>query len=346
MDTQVSLGTRFRSVLSQIAQALFVSAGTTSVKLPKTFNHRAITFRLRGSLVVGVATATGKAESPLQLIQKIELLGDGRKVYWAISGRDAYRLSALMMGKAGELSAPVLTVGTNPFAATFQVHHEAVGMRMPPDSFFDPRRHEEIELRITWGAATDIATIGGGGTIAIDAATYLDCLLEQTTEGGEAIQFNRLISYREFTVAATNQTESFEVSRNGLLVGIMFRTDRDGVPVNNIINKINLKSDSSFLHADGLRWDTLQGKNTIEHHLDRPQSLLGTAGYSATFAPTDFADNIEGYCFLPLIEDGMLSSALNTLALNTLEVVLDITKTSGTEVIRSTFVFYEPRDAA
>ncbi len=340
----VSLGTRFRSTLSQLPTLTYSSGGTSTLKLPKTFLHRALTLRFRGLATIGVATATQIGEGILNVIKKIELVGDGRKVYWAIDGASAFRMSNLMLGKQGEFFQNLLTAGARPFFWSYQLHHEAVGMRQPNDSFFDPRRHEEVELRITWGTDAEIITPGGGGTAVISGT--LDAILEQTTDGAESVILNRLLTYREDSIAATNANYSYEIPRNGLLVGMLFKTTRNGVPVDDIINRITVKSDSTFYHVDGLRWDTLRGKNLVEHHLDRPSAALAATGYPATFDPNYAGWAPEGYAFVPFVEDGMVSSALNTLALNTLEVSLDVTRTSGTELIRNTMLFFEPRDLA
>lgn len=337
------LGTRFRNTLTNLPTMTYASGGTSSLKLPKTFLHRAFTLRFRGLATIGVATAVAIAEGALNVIKKIEIVGDGRKVYQAIDGASAYRMSNLMIGKAAEMDYPLLTAGARPFFIAFQLHLEAVGMRQPNDSFLDPRRHEEIELRIGWGTDAEIITPGGGGTATISGS--LDLILEQTTDGAESIIVNRILIPRVDTATVTTSAFAYELPRVGVLAGILFKTTRSGVPVDDIINRMSLRSDSSFYHADGLRWDTLQAKNVMEHHLDRPNSALVATGYGTTYDPDEYGTGIEGYAFLPMIEDGMLSSGLDTLSLNTLEVILDVTGATG-NVITSTLLFYEPRDAA
>jgi hypothetical protein len=344
VDQALVLGTRFRNTLTELATLTYSSGGTSSLKLPKTFLHRAMTLRFVGNAVIGTANATAIAEGPLNVIKKVEIVGDGRKVYQAIDGASAYRLSNLMLGKAGELDPYVNTIGTRPFAFSFQLHHEAVAMRQPNDSFLDPRRHEEVELRITWGTDAEVITPGGGGTATVNGTLYI--LLEQTTDGAESIIVNRVLVPREDSISATSSAYAFELPRIGVLAGLLFKTTRNGAPVDDLINRIALRSDSSFYHADGLRWATLQAKNVMEHHLDRPFSALGATGYATTYDPDEYGTGIEGYAFLPIIEDGMLSSGLDTLSLNTLEVILDVTRTSGTEIIKTNMLFFEPRDAA
>jgi hypothetical protein len=347
MNEGLVLGTRFRNTLTQLPTLTYVSGGTSSLKLPKTFLHRAMTLRFRGNAVVGVGAATAIAEGPLNVIKKLEIVGDGRKVYQAIDGASAYRLSNLMLGKAGELDPYATGVATNPFSFSFQLHHEAVGMRQPNDSFLDPRRHEEVELRITWGTDAEIITPGGGGTATVNGT--LDVILEQTTDGAESIVVNRVLVPRVDTITATNAAYAFELPRIGVLAGIFFKagqlTGSAFVPNDIVVNRISLRSDSSFYHADGLRWDTLQAKNVMEHHLDRPFGVLGATGYPAAYNADEYGTGIEGYCFLPLIEDGMLSSGLDTLSLNTLELILDVTGAAGNQLV-SNMLFFEPRDAA
>jgi len=51
-----------------------------------------------------------------------------------------------------------------------------------------------------------------------------------------------------------------------------------------------------------------------------------------------------GYAYIDLTEDGLMTSCLNTLALNVLQLILDV-QTAGLTapiIIRATYVFFEP----
>ena len=55
---------------------------------------------------------------------------------------------------------------------------------------------------------------------------------------------------------------------------------------------------------------------------------------------------IVGYALIDLAEDGMMSSCLNSYGLQDPVVELDVTRTSGTEKIRTTFLYFQPRAVA
>ena len=140
-----------------------------------------------------------------------EIVADGRKILVSAAGRDLYRLSHILRGKGGELSPPASAIAANqPFSASFLVDLEAVRMAMTNDSLFDPNPYEKIELRVTWGLVTDLAT---GGTPTIDAAnTFLDVQVLETTVGANLILFNKLIAFDEVPITATSSAQRVRVA--------------------------------------------------------------------------------------------------------------------------------------
>lgn len=326
-----TVGSRFRPVRASVTPIPFNQGNVERRRLPKNFAHRYLVCRLTGNLVVGVAAQTNLSLAPLGLIQKIDVIGDGRKTYFSIPGKDAWFLSNLFHTKAGELRAPAAAVATNPFSCTFILDHQSIGMRVPPDSFLDSRKHEELEIVVTWGAPTDIATAGAMGTLAITNCS-LDVEVVQTTVGFEYIQFNRLLTSRRDVIVADNTEFTYEIPRTGTLAGILLRTERDRVLVNDIIQTVGLRVDTNFRIFDNLDYDTFQRENVLAYSLDK----------FLTAAP-NLGEQVDGFVYLDLSEDGMISSCINTLAVNTLEPVLNILVGAGTtRTLDSTFVFYEP----
>jgi len=325
LPVSLQLGSRYRALSLGLAPvSIPFDTIVRASEVPKTYLTKDIFVRLTGNLVVTVA-ATIRPEAPLGLLQTIELAGDGNEVLWKLAGRDAYRLMHLFHGKAGELVPPVGGVGTNAFSASIILSAEAVNMAVPVDSYLDLREFEKTELRITWGTVADVIS---AGTATIDATTKLECYANQSTEGLGSIGFRRFISFDQRDVTATNTDFTMLVPRSGLLIGVLFRTDRDSAPVDNIINFVTMTSDSSHDHWKRRSWVTIQMENVIRYQLDG-----GAAGGSG---------RITGYAYVDLLEDGRLASAINAEALNELKFVLDVTKTSGVEIIRATYVFFKP----
>lgn len=335
MPTALELGTRYRTVVHTAPSVPFSALNVQSVELPKGFLYKTIAVRLRGEYDGTAGSAFVGYESPLAILRKIEIIADGRKILVSASGRDLYRLSQIMHGKAGELIPPATATAANqPFSASFLIDLEAVRMAMTNDSLFDPNPYEKIELRVTWGGPLDLATVGAGSTI--DAAnTFLDVQVLETTVGANLILFNKLISFDEQPITASSSALRIRVPRSGLLHAILFRQERDNAAVDDIINRITLQSDNTFNHADSLDWDQLRHRNTIEYQLE-------THNTAAAAVPPNYT-GVVGYAYLDVTEDGLMSSALNTLDLNALDLILDVTLGGGTtRLVRMTHVFYEP----
>lgn len=330
------VGARFRTVRSQVGRVPIAFSETRTLELPRSFLYKSLYLRLNGSLNTTVAAASIPAESPLPLIAKAEVIADGRKLIVAGSGRDLYRLAHLYRGKEPERDQPASAISNpNNFRALVPIDFEAARMAVPVDSFFDPRPFEKVELRLTYGALTDIAT---GGTHALNTS-FTDVMLYQTVEGAEHVFANRLHLFDEQTFAAASTALTINVPRSGLLAGVLLRL-MDGATLalsNTVLNTVSLKSDNNFLHVDSVRADELQPVNVVDYQLDQLITADSAAGAGLTgYGPT-------GYYFLDLTEDGMITSALNTFDLNVLQLVLDVNAPAGANgLVRASYVFYEP----
>lgn len=335
--TALELGSKLRAVDQGLGTIPFDSGNTRTLEIPKGANVKGLIVRVTGALVVGVAAATIFSEAPLGLVKSLELFADGNRTTIKLDARNLYWHSHLFQQKQGERVAPAAGVGTNAFSATLYIPVEAIRMRRPQESYYDTRLYTRTELGIQWGAATDIATAGGGGTIAISATTVADVQVAQTTEGDQDILFDRVLLQQDVDVVASNPELLVKIPQSGLLAGCGFRATRDAgagagpVPVDNLVNFVSLKSDNLVYHRKRLDWDTLQRRIVQEYQLD--------GGPSLGSAPA-------GYNFLDLSEDGMMSSLLNTYGLQDPFLELDVTRTSGTEKVSCWFLFYQPRAVA
>lgn len=344
MSSVITLGTRYRTIRSQVGSIAVNPGNVATLELPRSFLYKTLILRLNGTINNTAVLTTLPNESPLPLIAKVEVVADGRKVLVSAAGRDLFRLAHIYRGKHAELVAPTTAINaSNPFQATIVVDFEAARMAVPLDSFFDPRPFEKVELRITFGQTTD--AFPSGTTPTFNAGSQVDVQLNQTTEGAPNVLFNRLHLFDEFTVAAASTNFTINIPRSGLLAGILIRTtNANATPIqvtNAVLNRISLKSDNNFLHADTLNATELQAFNVVEAQLDRYLSAVGQPG-PGTYDQSFIGRGIDGYYFLDLTEDGLVSSALNTFDLNVLQLILDVNNPAGTNVIRCTYVFYEP----
>lgn len=328
----LQVGTRFRTVQSELSPIPFDSGNVRSVEIPRSFPYREFFLRLSGSVTVAVANLANPADDyPLQLLPRIDIIADGRRQIASMSGQQLYRLAHLMNGYQPELSAPTLNIGAVPFAVSIPINLDALRMISPVESMFDPRPYEKVELRVTWGTSNALAqngAPGGGTTLAVAASTQVAIQTLQTVEGVSEILFNRLHSTDEVVVTASQSNLAVNVPRSGLLAGILLQAKRNDLKVDDIVNFVTLKSDNTNNHIDRIGWSTLQRRNAKDYQLIIPG---GTA-----------ASVLNGWAWLELTEDGMLSSALNTLDLSMLQLIFDVTFGAGTQKIGIGYLFYEP----
>lgn len=345
----LDFGARFRTITSTVPVIPFDSGNVRSVELPRSFLYRNIAVRLTGQVNSGgVGAYTNNPEAPLGLIAKLELVADGRKILWTAAGRDLYRYCHLFRGVSTELNPPAVTANqNNPFSASFIIDNSAIRMQLPADSLFDPREYEKIELRVTWGTVNSIVS-GGTASTVVTALTQLEVQIQQTTVGVEHVAFNRILQFDEQIVTATSSNFTFNVPRSGLLAGILIRSDHNPVvsanpnatPIDTLINFVTLKSDNSFNHVDRAGWNLLKARNVAEFQFFRAVPD-GTAALPVLGANTGFT---PGFAYIDLTEDGLMTSALNTLALNVLQLIFDVNITGLTApiVLRCTYLYYEP----
>jgi len=320
----VSRGSSFRSVDTGVNPILFDSGNAATRKLPQGNLIKDLTLRLTGNLVIAGAggTLVGN-ESPLSLIQRIEIVTDTNRTLWSASGRDLFRYAHFMYGKANELVAPALGIATNPFAATISLPQEAIRFVKPVESYYNSRRYQETNLRITWGTAANLSSTG---TLSITNC-QIDIICSTTTTGFGLQRFDKIITSQQIPVTATNNSLDQLVPKNGHLSRVLIRTTRDQATVDDIVNRVSLIGDTSYRMRDTLSWRTLQQKNVRDFQLDGA-AVVG--------------NQIPGYALLSLAEDGLFSSLINTFDLNELILRFDVTFGAGVQLITVTYEFFEP----
>lgn len=322
-----ALGSVFRTQRVQIGQIAYNSGQTIPIDIPRGLLLKSLKIRLSGTeTIAGAAITSWNSEAPLGLLKRVELKADGRKPFFSSDGQMFYRRNHFSRSKVGELTnTALLAVGAYPFAAYITLDCENLRTINPVFSYLDTRLYDNLRLEITWGAAADIAVVGAG-TLTISSCVA-DIQAEYTTEGFENVLFNKLLISDEVPVVATTSALRLPVPRNGLLQQILFRSLRDFVVDDTLINNITLRSENSVLHMDHLAWATMQAANVTEYQLD--SAVLGA--------------RITGYAQHDLMEDFDALTSLDTAAINTLDLLFDVTLGAGTtRLIKILYTFLEP----
>lgn len=322
----VLTASKFRSVNVGLLPIPFDSGNVSTRRLPVGNLLKGLILRLNGSITfsAGTPTAVGN-ELPLELIQKIEIVTDTNRTLWSTTGRDAFRYAHFMYGKQNELIAPNFAASPAVFSATIRLPIEALKFVKPVESYNNTRRYQNIDLRITWGTLANVAT--GGTNTAVASTTAIDIIAQMSTVGFGIQRVDKILSFDQIAVTATQSNLSQDVPRNGLLARILVRATRNAATVDDLVNKLSLVVDYSGRARDTLTWRTVQQGNVQDYQLDGA-SVVGS--------------QIPGYAMLDVTEDGYMSSCLNTYLTNKVQTVLDVTRTSGTELVQLTYEFFEP----
>jgi hypothetical protein len=320
----VARGSSFRSVDTGVVPIPFDAGNAVTRKLPQGNLLKNLTLRLTGNLVVAAAPGTLVGnESPLGLIQRIEIVTDTNRVLWSADAKQLFRYAHFMYGKQNELVAPALAIGTNPFAATISLPQEALRFVRPVETYFNTRRYQETNIRVSWGTAANLSSTG---TLSITAC-QLDVIAATTTTGFGLQRFDKIISSQVIPVTATNQSLDQLVPKNGHLARILLSSQRADATVDDIINRVSLIGDTSYRMRDGLAWRTMQQKNLRDYQLDGALVV---------------GNQIPGYAMIDLSEDGMFASLINTFDLNELILRLDVTFGAGVQRVNVLYEFFEP----
>ncbi len=318
----LEIGRRAGRQSKRVGSIAFDQNNTKTIKLEPSAIARYLYLRLSGSMNISVG-GTATFESPLGLLKNIKLTVNGGKTLWTGSGRDLYQWAHHLYGKVGELVAPSGTGAAVAIAAALKIPFEALRLMQPQDSLWDMRPYNEILIEITWGSTTDVLT---GGTASINSTTAVDVYVDTTAELAEGLgTLLRRVNYVEQTITGTQSDLGIELPQNGILSRLLIRTDRDGAGVDNIVNKLTLRVDDDWDWFRELKWVDIQNDNVQEFQL----SGAGTGA------------RVTGYAFLDLTEQGRISTALNAITSKP-KLILDVTKTSGTELVRVSLEYFEP----
>lgn len=318
-----TFGSRLRNRTTKVGTAAYDAGNTSTIKLPQGTLFRTLWVRLSASLNISGAL-TLLSEAPLGLMTKLEFVADGRTV-WAAAPRDLYRLSQYLTSKACELVAPSGTGAAVACSVAFPVHFQAQRRANPADSLFWSEPYGQLEIKITWASAA--SAIYSAGTASVNAATSVTLTLEDTYEGHEQANLIREIKYVDRVVTAAQSDFEIPLPRSGVLDCILLRADVDGVSNDALVSDVSFQFDGSFLPIKSVGWYDLQNKGISDYSVDGGATGTG---------------RIQGFAFIDLIENGMLTSAPNLKAMTDPKLLLTTTLPSGTtRTIRATIISYD-----
>lgn len=295
---------------------------TDSIDLPREYVMSKLLLELTGTMVI-TSAATAINENPQGLLRRIDILRDGlAPISWDGGALMAY--NHFMSGVVPPLVAlPATVVATGSFQAYLPLCFESQRTGQPWKTFLPSNRANTLQLRVTWGSGTNLAS--GGVTSGL--AANLNVLSEELMNRPEAIApegkfSNLIVSKAVKTFATATSAGKVQLPKEYPYRGILIRaatTGNDGRDLSDaVINSLKLR-ERLTLDSFECTWNQLRQQNQLDYSLTDDLNSP-TAPYAS-----------KGYAFLDFVKMGM-QDLINPQSFSEFDLFLDVEATTHVTV--------------
>jgi hypothetical protein len=248
------------------------------------------------------------------LINSVEIVANGNENIKQIPATKLFIDNIMATGMDGLNSVDLTPSADGESYAYAKVYFEVPNAVRPHDTIINTRLFSTFDMLVNWGSS---ASLGSDVTVT-DAKLEVSSasLIGYERDTNETIKYFKETSLmKEVTSSSNEMTIQLPVEK--LYKGLTIMATNDNIKTNDVINNVIIKSgETVFFNWD---FETLQALNNMN------------------FTPETSA-NLNGIGIVEFTERGRLSDMLNTVSakggFNTLEVVLDVTKSAeGTDRI-------------
>lgn len=303
----------------------YVASSEEDEDMSRGMIYREVYLTLAGTLTVTAGNNTAaktKRGDEWAVVKKVEIIANNTDVIKSIDGPALYMLNYFLYGTWPQVTALLGDGATaNPaFKSTLILPFWMPRSIRPLDTALDSRRLSDLKVKITWGTHTDINGDASGFTVA--PSVTVDSLESFNLPVDSEFSQWRIFK-QEVTNTATNAAFQIKQDVGKMFRGFMINTTRDGADVSDILNKFTWQSGTTIFaqRNANVMQQVHRIRNTLEYSTASPQK--GT-----TF------NKLGGWYFYDHVTDGMNTECIDTLGLSEHELELDVTYTSGAEIIR------------
>lgn len=206
----------------------FAEHGTETVDLPLGADLESIHFYMAGNVTNSVAWTGCKIEGLAKLIKRIEILANGETVA-TVNGE--LLTHGNFARNAGVIKVnPLPAIGVSPAETVAFLDFAGIGQVRPKDSLLRTLGFRQLQVRITYGAFTDMFT--GAGTVSGNTLS-MNLSVRETKEFPDANGFStspelrRIYRFMEKTYPAST-TDRVQLDPNLLYRSLVIRTETAG----------------------------------------------------------------------------------------------------------------------
>lgn len=217
---------------------------SVTVDLPRGYDIESVYLVLYGSIVLTTAGTAVRAESPSGLVQRAEIIADGKNTIASVRFDALQQFNGMRRGQ-GQRTPPGNTVATHPIRASMVIDQSIVDGVRPKDSALRTSGMSLLQLRLTFGALTDLYTGAPVGTLSnVFVDVVMSELVEIADESGEVTTPLYLLkrSYQDITIAGANSNLEIPLPVGNVFRGTLLRSSSSAEPSDSVINNVVLRS--------------------------------------------------------------------------------------------------------
>ena len=289
-------------------QIQFVASSQSRLQLSRNYHMQYLILKL--TVTHDNATAVFKDEAFYNLINQVEVVANGNQNLKQVPGNKLALNNVLGTSMKG-LNDIKTANGTDLVSTVYAIIPFSMFNTVRPyDTILNTAVFSTFDLLINWGSSSNVGT---GITVkSADLEVCSSSLVNYKRNATETIKYFKETSLVEEVTSTTNEmTISLPVKK--MYKSLIIVSMVDGKKVNTVIKNVKIKSGTTVI-AD-LPANILRAKNNFEFKPEEKTSL-------------------DGVHIIDFLIRGKLSDALDTVSnFNTLEVVLDVEKQTGTNNI-------------
>lgn len=303
----------FGNVPRRVGQINFTQENQTlSLDLPRKNFYRQLFLRLT---VVDNITTLGApvlfANTPSQFLKRIEVIADGKDTIKSINARALLFKNFFNFSTYPRRTVPTPAAGLNTWTLTLLLPFTVPRSIREADCLLDSGKLSTFELRLTGGQCSDLYSTAP--TARAFSSASVEVILHEAikldTKPVNPSVYKELSLQRQLTATATEFQLLLPVGN--LYRGFMIEAIADNVPVNTIIQEIQIRSGTQVYYK--APWNNVREMNALLNNME-------TVAF-------------DGYAYVEFCPEGRLVDALDSSKLSMLECVLNATLVGTTDFI-------------
>lgn len=233
----------------KIAQVPVVENGQAIIDMPRGYDIESIHFRLYGTINITTAASSIRAESPSQLIKRVELVADGKNTIASLPFVLLNRGNPFRRGQLGSLTPPSsATIASYSVEATGYLDQANIDGIRQKDSNLRTSGMSLLQMRFTFGAAIDCQINGAASltNVFVDVCTT-EMIEIPDPKTGEITKPMYLMkrAYQDVAFTTNNANMQITLPVGNIMRGVVIRTEGSGPagePSNAVLNNAILAS--------------------------------------------------------------------------------------------------------